>query len=331
MTSFKDSDNKLFMGMIFHVGLYSFFAYDDIKSVERRKILNGSEWYLHRLLYDRFDRDDKINKTQLHHASYGTNVDYFKAPFHISRESVCQWLDLCVRCKVRYVIITSKHHDGYCLWPTRTDNQKSKNDVIQIFKEECLNRGLLFGIYYSWYEFANSMTIDYFERVCIPQVTELLQYEPTFLWFDGDWVIKQKRIIEYIRQMMTIIKSKGIFINDRITGSLISEFASYSVGGDYTKTEDRGFPTSYRPNWQHINTIGLSWGYNKIQTSENYKTGNQLMDLYKKTVNLGGSFLLNIGPKHDGTLDENEVNSLEQFISLIPNIPTIPLTPNIDN
>ena len=87
--------------------------------------------------------------------------------------------------------------------------------------------------------------------------------------------------------------------------------ASYTVGSD------RSFPNQYQQNWQHINTIGISWGYNKMQTPDLYKNGSELMSLYQKTVSLGGSFLLNIGPKYDGTLDENEVNSIEEFIKLI--------------
>lgn len=311
-----DEDGKLYMGFIFHVGLYSFFAYDDIISARKRNIQNGSEWYYQRLMGESRFSKNTINKTQLYHKTFGDDCDYFKAPFYITRESIGNWLDLCVRCKARYAIITAKHHDGFCLWPTQTSNPKSSLDVVQIFKEECLKRDLLFGIYYSWYEFSNSMTIKFFNEVCIPQINELLQYSPTFFWFDGDWVITQKAIISKLREIVIYIKSLGIYINDRISRELI-EMGSYSVGGLEGKTCDRAHPKEYRLNWQHINTIGISWGYNKMQTPNLYKDGKDLMCMYLDTVNLGGSFLLNLGPKHDGTLDENEVNSIEEFIEIL--------------
>lgn len=309
-----DSEGKLYMGFIFHVGLYSFFAYDDINSAKRRTIQNGSECYYDRLISESRFSKNTINKTQLYHKTFGDNCDYFKAPLHITRESIADWLDLCLRCKARYAIITARHHDSFCLWPTQTTERKSNNDIVQIFKDECLKRNLLFGIYYSWYEFETPMTIKYFNEVCIPQLNELLQYSPTFLWFDGDWVIKQKAIISKIREIVTYIKSLGIYINDRISTELM-ELASYSVLDG--KTCDRAHPKEYRLNWQHINTIGISWGYNKMQTKNEYKDGKELMSIYLKTVNLGGSFLLNLGPKHDGNLDENEVNSIQEFIEIL--------------
>lgn len=300
-----------YIGFIFHVGLYSFYGYDDIKSARRRNIQNGSEWYLERLIGREYRPVSGTKETQYYHTvKYGAGYDYFRAPFFISRESICKWLDLCVKCKATYVLITSKHHDGFCLWNTRTTDKKSNNDILQIFKEEALNRGLYFGIYYSWYEFQNSMTIDYFNRVCIPQLTELISYSPSIIWFDGDWVIKSKTIISEVNNICSYLRSVGIVINDRITDSN-KYLASYHVG------PDRFIPEVYTQNWQHINTIGISWGYNSQQELPDYKSGRDLYQLLCRVVSLGGTFLLNIGPKHDGELDENEVKSLNGLAELL--------------
>jgi len=305
--SIRDINGNLYMGFIFHSGLYSFFAYDDMKSVDKRTIQNGSEWYLSKL---NNDRGEKINPTRLYHQNFGINFDYFRAKFHISRESICDWLDICVKCKATFAVITAKHHDSYCLWNTNTTDKKSRNDIVQIFKEECIKRNLQFCIYYSWMEFESPMTIDYFTNTCIPQITELLQYGPSSFWFDGDWVIKTKTIITYINQIVSLIISMGISVNDRITSDN-QYLSTYKVG------PNRYFPKEYTQNWQHIDTIGISWGYNKFQKEEHYKNGKQLLDMYNKTTSLGGVLLLNIGPKHDGTLDENELNSLNEFIDLL--------------
>lgn len=299
-----------FMGFIFHVGLYSFFGYDDITSARRRKIQNGSEWYLERLQERAYRPPSGHEKTKRNHLKYGINYDYFSAPFYITRDAISKWLDLCVKCKASYVLITAKHHDGFCLWNTKTTNKKSTNDVIQIFKEEAEKRGLLFGIYYSWMEFTTSMTKDFFDSVCIPQLSELLTYSPKIIWFDGDWNIKTKAIISYIGNLVNYLKSNGIFVNDRICEENKS-LASFKVG------PDRFIPPIYETGWQHINTIGISWGYNSEQERTDYKTGNDLLNLLRNVTNLGGTLLLNIGPKHDGQLDPNEERSLLEFSELI--------------
>lgn len=305
------SDRLPYLNFIFHVGLYSFFGYDDIKSARRRSLKNGSEWFYERLRGRAYRPVSGSSETQQYHAvKYGAGYDYFRAPFLITRQNICNWLDLCVKCKATYVLITSKHHDGFCLWNTNTTSRKSSNDVVQIFKEEALNRGLYFGIYYSWYEFENSMTIDYFNRICLPQLRELITYSPSTIWFDGDWVIKTKAIISEIANICYYLRSNGISINDRITAENRG-YASYHVG------PDRFIPDTYMQNWQHITTIGLSWGYNSQQEPPDYKSGRDLYNLLNRVVSLGGTMLLNIGPRHDGTLDENELRSLLELSELL--------------
>lgn len=298
------------LGFIFHIGLYSFFGYDDIKSARRRRIQNGSEWYLERLQERSYRPVSGSENTQRNHLKYGINYNYFNAPFSITRERISEWMDICVKCRATYVLITSRHHDGFCLWNTRTTNKKTNEDIVLIFKEEAEKRGIIFGIYYSWFEFTESMTLDYFNNTCIPQINELLVYSPKMIWFDGDWNIKQKALIEYIRSMVIYFKNNGIIINDRITDSN-KDVASFYVG------PDRFIPNQQMSNWQSIQSIGISWGYNREQEEVDYKSGRQLFQLFNRIVELGGNLLLNIGPKHDGSLDEREARSLNDFALLL--------------
>lgn len=297
-----------FLGMIFHIGLYSFFGYDDIVSARRRNIFNGSEWFLARIQEQKYRPISGSREANAYFNRF--RIDYFKAPFIIEREAIEKWLDICVSCKASHVIITARHHDGFCLWNTSTTKEKPYNDVVKIFKEEAEKRGLQFGIYYSWFEFLKPMTIDYFNTVCIPQLMELDKYNPGMIWFDGDWKITQKTLIEQIANIVRYFRNKGISVNDRITKEN-SNLASYYVG------PDRNIPQTPMNNWQHITTIGISWGYNREQQSQDFKTGQQLYDTLKYVANNGGCMLLNIGPKHDGTLDDNEVKSLREFSRLL--------------
>lgn len=300
--------NLPFFGAIFHVGLYSFFGYDDIESARRRKIGNGSEWILARIQDQSYRPLSGSHQAKSYFSQFG--LDYFKVPFIIERKSIEYWLDICVTCKMSHVLITARHHDGYCLWNTSTTNNKPYNDVVQIFKEEAQKRGLHFGIYYSWFEFLQLFTVEYFNRVCIPQLLELDKYDPNMIWFDGDWKITQKSVKEQVAQIVTYFKSKGVSVNDRITSQNIS-LANYYVG------PDRNIPTVKMDKWQHITTIGISWGYNREQQKKDFKSGKELYDTLVYCANNGGCMLLNIGPKHDGNLDEREVTSLRELSLLL--------------
>lgn len=305
----NEQERKLpFLGFIFHVGLYSYFGYDEIESARKRKIQNGSEWFLARIQPQQYRKISGSEHALIYYNQF--RLDYFKAPFLIERSSIQQWLDICVSCRASHVLITAKHHDGYCLWNTQTTENKSYNDVVLIFKQEAELRGLQFGIYYSWFEFLKPFNITYFNNICLPQIYELLRYNPGMIWFDGDWKITQKSIIEQINTLVRNIKSMGISVNDRITKEN-SNLANYYVG------PDRNIPETQMQNWQHINTIGISWGYNREQQLKDYKTGKYLFDLLCHVSNNGGCLLLNIGPKHNGELDQNEVKALRDFSELI--------------
>lgn len=299
------------LGFIFHIGLYSFFGYDDVKLARKRKPENqfGSEYYLQRL------QEDKIisgsNSTQRHHIKYGINFDYFRAPLNVTREAIVKWIDICVKCKANYVLITARHHDGFCLWNTKTTHIKSSNDIVKIFKEEAEKKGLIFGIYYSWFDFLNEMTPEYFNSVCIPQINELLTYNPKILWFDGDDKIRNLSLISYIHNMVLYLRSNGILINDRICNTN-KELASFSVCRNKTLPESKPLK-----EWQHVNTIGLSWGYNSDQEDKDFKSGLTLFRMLNNVFSLGGNLLLSIGPKFDGSLDEREEQSLNEFSSYL--------------
>lgn len=323
-----------YLGFIFHVGLYSYFGYDDVESARRRRSAtsNGSEWYLERLQERIYRPVSGSIETKIYHKQFGDNYDYFRAPFGVTRQSIKEWLDLCVQCRASYVIITARHHDGFCLWDTKTTKNKLTNDILLIFAEEARKRNLLFGIYYSWFDFLTPFTIEYYNKICIPQITELLQYKPDIFWFDGDWKITQKSVKENIANiiyyMRTLVFQRPFYINDvdieyiNINGIIVNDrickenntLASYNV------FQDRFIPTNYMNNWQHINTIGLSWGYNREQKPQDYKSGKDLFNLLCNVTRLGGFTLFNLGPQYDGILDQNEVKSLNEFSILVQSL-----------
>lgn len=310
------------LGVIFHWGIYSVPAYDDMKSVARRRVKNGSEWYRGRLEEkSQFRPIAGHLSTKTHHfQNYGDKgYTEFANDFKCENLDFDQWMSLAKKMGATYVIFTSKHHDGWCNWNTKTTNFNSvntgpKRDLLLEFKNSAIKAGLEFGIYFSLVEFGKSITAEFMKTVMEPQLLELLQYNPDHLWFDGHWGLKTKISIAKVGEICEKFKKQNpeIKINDRIGDTNIAKYASYRV------FEDRFIPEfKLNEEWQSIQSISESWGYNKTQIAEHYKSGAKLYEIYTKVKEKGGTLLLNFGPKVDGNLDPLEVQSAEEFCKLI--------------
>lgn len=297
------------IGIIVHYGLYSIYAYDSIESAKRRKIGNGSEWYYPRLLEKGNYRPvSGFKETQEYHKQNFNNSNYFEQTLNLkpTKQKIKQFVKTCLNLGFTYIILTAKHHDGFCLFDTKTINKKSDIDICKIFSEECKKVGMKYGFYYSWFECDMNFNVDYFNNYCMKQIDELLKLNPNYLWFDGDWKITQKQILTKINLLCKSITNLGIKINDRIGNQNNYDYCTYKV------KNDRYFPDKYNnnKNWQHVTTIGYSWGYNKF---DQYKDGKELYKIYLQVKNLNGSFLLNIGPQQDFSISKGELISINEF------------------
>jgi alpha-L-fucosidase/alkylated DNA repair dioxygenase AlkB len=332
VSSMSDNFHAPKFGIIFHWGLYSVPAYDDPVSLSNRRTQNGSEWYLKRLMETGNYRPlSGWKETQQYHQTHYGNRTYqsFVDDFTAEKWDPEQWMQICKSAGAKYVIITTKHHDGFCLWPTSSTDHNSmqaasKKDIVGMFRDAARRNGLLFGVYYSWFEFGQSCTIQYMDTIVSIQINELQTYKPDIWWFDGDWACTTKYANTKIQTLCDDIRRSNVhaLINDRIGGGkdLKEQRKDLNFLGNasYRVYGDREIPNeSPKVKWEHINTIGLSWGRNKAQTSEHYKTVTQLYDLYKEVTLKGGNFLLNLGPNSDGSLDPQEVSILEELSKFI--------------
>lgn len=314
------------VGIIVHWGLYSVPAYDSKTSVLRRKTHNGSEWYQKRLEVkeDSFRPLAGHKETKkFHEENYG-DAEYsdFTKSFLAESYNPDEWMKLFKSCGATYAIITAKHHDGFCLWKTKTTDYNSvdtgpKRDLVKEFAEAARSYGLKFGVYFSWMEFGKSCTKDFMDTVAKPQIKELIKYEPEIFWFDGGWECKSKYSKEIIEELCDRIHKKipTAIINDRLGWTKTEqEDPNYLGKADYRSYGDRAIPEK-KPKvpWESIQTIGYSWGRNTNQTKDMYKSGEELHKLYKKVKKLNGKFLINLGPNSDGTFDKREVKTLTKF------------------
>lgn len=240
---------------------------------------------------------------------------------NITKENIEEWMKLALELNCKYVILTSRHHDGYCNWNTNTTTFKyNKFDILKIFQELAIKYKLLFGIYYSWFEFNTPITIKYFDNIIIPQIEELKKYNPDIWWFDGHWELKTKYVNDKVINICKELKKLNpqVQINDRISGKLkgVTSYNDLNYLGESTfrNYDDRTLlQETVNVPWESIQTIGLSWGRNKYQSKDDYKTAIELNEIWKQVKKYKGRLLINVGPNYDGSLDENEVKILKEF------------------
>lgn len=311
------------LGIIFHWGLYSVPAFCPVR--EKQGLNNGSEWYLKRLMEKgTFRPIYGWKETQKYHQEkYGDKkYEEFIYDFTADKWNPDEWMELCKSVGAEYVILTSRHHDGFCLWNTKTTeynsmNSGAKKDLIKLFIKSARKYNLKVGLYYSWSEFGKGCTKQYLNDIVSKQIDELILYKPDIWWFDGDWICTTQFSKNFISSICKKLKisNPNIEINDRLgcEKELKEQRKNMNFLGDatYRSYGDREFPNEdVNVPWEHINTIGYSWGRNKQQEKRHYKTPLQLRELFKTVKNLNGKLLLNLGPNANGSLDRFEVDSL---------------------
>ena len=248
------------------------------------------------------------------------------------------WVALAKQAGMKYIVITSKHHDGFTMWPTKVNDYNIMDatpwhhDPMADLKAACVKYGIKFGFYYSqafdwgnsnapgndwdynnpggdkkiggvnWWETKPEFMAQarkYVDEKSIPQVRELLKlYHPDIMWFDTAGKLPPS---ENLRIMKAIREVDSHVV---ISGRLVHGW------GDYDDTTDR--PANFPPHdgdWEGIPTTDESYGWNKFDTS--HKPPAHFIQLLAKSAARGGNLLLNIGPMGDGNIDAKDVAILK--------------------
>jgi alpha-L-fucosidase len=302
--------NNANLGVFLHWGIYSVPAFDNTMCAKKRTIMNGSEWYMGRLTKTfRESYSDKLTK-EYHKKNYG-DMPYsdFTKSFIGKNFNADNWCKMFKEAGAKYIVITAKHHDGFCLWPTKTSqfnikNTPLKQDVIGELKKSADKYELKFGIYFSWMEFDKSITKEFVTKIIKPQIAELIKYKPDLFWFDGDWQTTSEKLDA--ANIIRVLHKNGCIVNSRLgKGDLV---------GDYNNFSDRFIAAEkHEKRYESCHTIGLSWGYNKEQQENDYKTSDELVKIYKNVTSTNGNLLLNLGPDADGNFDKIEKERFIEF------------------
>ena len=297
-------------GMFIHWGMYAVLG-GKYKGEEIAP-KHGAEWIMCDALLARADYEP------------------FAKEFNPLKFNADEWVRTAADAGMKYMVITSKHHDGFSMFDTKqTDYSIVRatpygKDPMKDLAAACKRAGLRFGFYYSqldWHHpalannpdkkgqsaFRFNLALDKAKYVAYmkAQLRELItQYDPAVLFFDGQWVDwwtqQDGRDLEaYCRGL-----KPDLIINNRVGKSKPED-------GDYGTPEQKIPATGLGYDWETCMTLNDNWGYR--ESDRNWKSAE---DLIRKLVDIsskGGNFLLNVGPTAEGVIPQPSVERLRQM------------------
>ncbi len=226
------------------------------------------------------------------------------------------WVKEACNAGMKYLVITAKHHDGFALWDSDVSDfdiaaTPYKKDLIAPLVAACKKYGLKYGFYYShwqdwedpdgampyWYPWRPDEDFEkYWQRKSLPQVKELIEkYDPDLLWFDTwgwDNHITPERRDELIR--------------------LVRTYSNPGENIDFLEMHDNSYPKEMLDKpWQTPATMQNSWAYHS--KDYNWKPAARMLRYLVSNTSMGGNYLLNVGPKADGTLPVPAVRRLREM------------------
>ncbi len=246
---------------------------------------------------------------------YGEDANYYDHGRNWKAElyDPTEWADLFKKAGAKYVILTSKHHDGFTLWQNEQAQKHRgfawnavdigpKKDLIAPYMEAMRNAGLKAGLYYSLLEWFHPIagTKDFVTKHYHPQIKDLVnKYNPDILYADGEWGAKDDywKSNEVIQWLYNESDAKdNILINDRWFNG-----ARHKYGGYFTTEYEAEGVEGDKP-YEEIRGIGTSFGYNRDEDLADYATSQQLILMLSDIVSQGGNLCLNVGPRADGKI-----------------------------
>ncbi|NML19426.1 hypothetical protein HHL16_01010 [Pseudoflavitalea sp. G-6-1-2] len=267
-----------------------------------------------------------------------TTYDKFLQQFNPTKFNADEWVSMAKDAGMKYLVITTKHHDGYANWPTATSdfnpmNTPFKKDVLKELADACAKHGVQLCFYYSimdwhhpdylprrdWESDRSTEGADFSRYVSYmkAQLKELLTNYGKIgvLWFDGEWEDtwtheQAKDLYQYIKGFQP-----DIIINNRIDKGR-SGMAGLTKAGDFVGdygTPEQEIPATGFPgvDWESCMTMNQNWGYNSHDN--NWKSAEDLVHKLIETSSKGGNYLLNVGPTAEGVFPQASIERLRDI------------------
>lgn len=237
------------------------------------------------------------------------------------------WAQTAADAGMKYVVLTTRHHDGYCLWDSQVSDFTSvktaaRRDFVAEYVKACRKAGLKVGFYYSlldwrfpgyWEPDKYPESAEAMVRQAHDQVRELLtQYgKIDVLWYDGGWL--RNTFPPQIDLMIPFWRSKKLNAMARRLQPHILINNRSGTQEDLDTPEQHVTASAKGRGWESCMTIGdhVGWGY--VKNNPNFKTTPQLLQYLVQAASGEGNYLLNIGPKPDGSIRKEELDRLRQI------------------
>ncbi len=295
-------------GIFIHWGVYAVPAF---APVIPNSGYSYAEWYWRRIA------EGQKDFKSFHEKNYGPGFLYpqFEQQFTASLFNPEQWAEVFKRSGAKYVVLTSKHHEGYTLWnSTEADNHwqrpwnavtgSPKRDLLGDLTNAVRNKGMKMGYYYSLYEWYNPLWLSdkkrYVTEHMIPQFKDLVtKYRPSVIFSDGEWDLsdsawKSTELLAWLYNESPV--GKEVVVNDRWGKNTRGVNASTYATSEYGSGMDANVI------WEENQGIGHSYGYNRNEQLTDYKSSHDLILMLCDIVSRGGNLLLDIGPTADGRI-----------------------------
>lgn len=318
-------------GIFIHWGLYSVPGW--APTTGELGTIPWEEWFVKNPYAEWYENTLRISQSptfEYHRRTYGEKFPYegFAELWRTERWDPKEWAQLFSRIKARYVVLTTKHHEGFCLWPSEygdfgVKSKGPKRDIVGELTEAVRKEDLRMGLYYSglldWHFSEEPIrnikdlwtlypqTYSYADYT-YNQWRELIRrYHPDILWNDIGWPKKGEDLLTYLFAFYYNCHPEGV-VNDRWTvpPSRTPEWCDYRTA-EYTLNR----PQEIVPyKWEFCRGLGYSFGYNRNEGEEYLLSVEQLVEILADVVSKNGNLLLNIGPCADGTIPEPQVKRL---------------------
>lgn len=302
------------LGIFIHWGLYSVPAYAGKEGY--------GEWF-YRGLMAGVDGRKRImsyyaDTTLGVREMYGQLTNHWHAELWQPQE----WARMFREAGARYVVLVTKHHDGYCLWdsPQQPDWNSTvsgpRRNIVGELTDAVRAEGMKMGFYFSLPEWSNPLhrwTADpdstfgcYADQYMVPQFKELVgRYRPELIFSDGDWDFTPEQLhsVELIDWYYRTVGDEAI-VNDRWGRSVNGADGVPGSGtrhGFRTPEYSAGIADTSRP-WAECRGMGRSFGLNRNEDLAGYLTDRELIQHFCELVAHGGGLTLNVGPYADGTI-----------------------------
>ncbi len=296
-------------GIFIHWGPYAVPAYAPVGQY--------AEWYWRHLERGPMHQGKPNPTFQFHERNYGKRFPYadFAPLFRAELFEPAHWAKLFRNAGAKYVVLTSKHHDGFTLWPSEHADRSwgrpwnavdvgAKRDLLGDLSDAVRAEGLRMGYYYSLYEWYNPLWEQDRKRYAVehmhPQFKDLVtRYKPAVIFSDGEWDMpsedwKSPDLLAWLYNDSPV--GKDVVVNDRWGKD------SRHKHGSYFTTEYAAGMDSDAHAWEENRGMGFSYGYNRAENLSDYRSGREFILMLIDLVSRGGNLLLNVGPTADGRI-----------------------------